>query len=43
MAKSIHINLFCGFLLSERMQSESSDLENPSAVHVTDSTGQVTV
>ena len=39
----IRINLFFRILLSERMQRESGNLENPSAVHVTLSTGQVTV
>jgi len=36
-------NLFSVVFISERMQCESRDLENPSTVHVTVSTGQVTV
>jgi len=36
-------DLFSAVFLSERMESESRDLENPSTVHVTASTGQVTV
>jgi len=36
-------NLFAVVFVSERMQCEARDLENPSAVHVTVSTGQVTV
>jgi len=35
-------NLLC-VVISERMQRKSRDLENPSTVHVTVSTGQVTV
>ena len=33
-------NLFAAVFLSERMQCESRDLENPSTVHVTVSAGQ---
>jgi len=40
---TLSVNLFWATLLPERMQSESRDLENPSAVHVTVSTRQVTV
>jgi len=36
-------NLFSAVFLSEHMQCESRYLENPSTVHVTVSTGQVTV
>jgi len=36
-------NLLFAVIVSERMQCESSDLQNPSTVHVTVSTGQVTV
>jgi len=36
-------NLLSELVVSEHMQRESSDLENPSIVHMTVSTGQVTV
>jgi len=36
-------NLFSIVFVPERIQCESRDLENPSTVHVTVSTGQVTV
>jgi len=42
-SEKIFINLFCPVCLSERMQWKSSDLENPSTVHVTAGTRQVTV
>jgi len=37
------VNLIFAVFLSERMECKSRDLENPSTVHVTVSTGQVTV
>jgi len=42
ISKCITVNLYL-FILPERMQSESRDLKNPSTVHLTVSTWQVTV
>ena len=36
-------NLLSAFVVSEHIQCESRDLENPSTVHVTVGTAQVTV
>jgi len=42
--ESVHcINLFSVIFFSERVQCEPGNLENPSVVHVTVSTRQVTV
>jgi len=38
-----YANLFSVVFIPERIQCESRDLQNPSTVHVTVSTGQVTV